>query len=452
MASTIPSGGETLRTTNVPWYDGGPQGMRVPPVFELCRLRRRQWQSAEVLQESQRRKLLKTVSLAYQQVSYYRELLDAAGIAPKDINDAEDLDALPITERHAFQARPLEDMTALNANLNRCKRVLTSGSTARPLMVYRNRREDNLIDMTWAFAFLENGQRLWDKCADFHSFPEVHSRWFERIGVWRRVTIPSLAEPGEQVELVKRIRPDVIRGDPACLVNLATTIKRKAVQGIKPRLVFAMGSLLDKSSRVLIESVFGAEVFDYYGSTELGCIGWECSMHEGYHINTDSVVLEVIDHEGRRTRPGERGKIVCTGLITDTMPFIRYYTGDVGVIDDRKCPCGRGLPLLSHLEGRAYDFFILRDGTELPYAIIQNNMKRIQGIEQYKVVQENVSQINVQVVPDEKWTAQSIKMIRAVLEQITRRTCRINVEIVNNIPQDKSGKIQAIVSRVPRAS
>lgn len=175
-------------------------------------------------------------------------------------------------------------------------------------------------------------------------------------------------------------------------------------------------------------------------------------MHEGYHINTDSVVLEVIDHEGRRTRPGERGKIVCTGLITDTMPFIRYYTGDVGVIDDRKCPCGRGLPLLSHLEGRAYDFFILRDGTELPYAIIQNNMKRIQGIEQYKVVQENVSQINVQVVPDEKWTAQSIKMIRAVLEQITRRTCRINVEIVNNIPQDKSGKIQAIVSRVPRAS
>ena len=426
--------------------------MRIPPVLELYRWKWRQWQRPEAIRESQCRRLVKTISRAYAQVRYYRRLFDSAGIAPKDISTVEDLCCLPITERQTFQSTPLQEILASNAHVEKCIKRCTSGSTSQPLMIYRNRREDDLNDMSWAFAFLESGQRLFDRCADFHSNPKMHmySRWFERIGIWRRATISAFAEPVEQMSLLKRIRPNIIRGNPDDLLKLVSTIHRKKIQGINPRLVFTMGGVLDKQFRLLIESVLGAEVFDFYGSAELGCIAWECSMHEGYHINTDSLVLEVVDAQGHRVRPGERGKIVCTGLIANTMPFIRYYTGDIGVLDDRRCPCGRGLPLLSRLEGRANDFFILPDGTEIAPTIILQYVKRIQGIRQFKIVQEDITQVMVEVVPDSKWAAESFETLRSVLELITHHCAIIKIALVDKIPQDPSGKFRSIVSNVKR--
>jgi phenylacetate-CoA ligase len=440
------------RTVQLPVYEGGPQGMRIPPILELYRLRRRQWQNAKVIETSQRKKLKKTIALAYRNIKYYAELFDNAGISPEDINSVGDLEAIPITERLAYQERPLSDVTARNVDLKKCRRILTSGSSGRPLSIYRSRSEDNLVDVTWAFAFLENGQRFWDRCADYHSFLGLPSRWFERLGIWRRTTIPSLAEPAEQIPLLKQLKPDVIRGNPDDLLNLVSTLRRDRVQGLNSRLVFTMGALLDRRSREIIESALGAKVFDYYGSTELGCIAWECSMQKGYHINTDSVVLEVVDPKGHQVRAGENGRLVCTGLIAHTMPFIRYDTGDIGALDDRTCPCGRTLPLLSRLEGRAYDFFVLRDGSEIPPTVILNRIKLVQGIQQYRVIQESITQVRVEIVPDRHWTEETGETVQALLKQITHGDAMINIEIVEKIRQDGAGKIQSIMSKVRHIS
>jgi phenylacetate-CoA ligase len=319
-------------------------------------------------------------------------------------------------------------------------------------MIYRNRSEDNLNDLSWAFPYLENGQRPFDRSAVFHSNPNMymHSLWFERFGFWRRTPVSAWADPAEQISLLTRIRPNIIRGNPSDLLRLVSTIERERVQGVNPRLVFTNGAFLDKQFRRLVESVFGAEVFDFYGTAELGCIGWECSRHEGYHINTDSVVLEVVDAQGHAVSPGERGKIVCTGLIANTMPFIRYYTGDIGVLSDRPCPCGRGLPLLTRLEGRANQFLILSDGTEVSPNLIMQLIKRIQGIQQFKVVQEDVTRVKVDVVPDKRWGAESFATLRNVLETITHHCAMIEIALVDEMPQNPSKKFQSIMSRIER--
>lgn len=276
----------------------------------------------------------------------------------------------------------------------------------------------------------------------------MYTRWCERIGIWRRATISALAEPSEQISLLRRVRPDVIRGNPDDLRKVVSTIQRKEIHDINPRLVFTMGAFLDNQFRLLIKSVLGADVFDYYGSAELGCIAWECSMHEGYHINSDSVLLEVVNSKGQRVRPGESGRLVCTGLIAHTMPFIRYDTGDVGALEQGRCRCGRTLPLLRHFQGRAYDFFVLHDGSEVAPFVISSQIKNIHGIQQYRVIQENVTQIDVEIVPDKEWTPRTAETVQALLKQITHGEAVIKVNLCESIHRDASGKIQSVVSKV----
>ena len=144
--------------------------MLIPPLLHLYRLRRQEWLQTKELKELQRRKLIAIINHAYRNVRYYKSLFDSAGVKPDDIKSTEDLAKIPITRREVLQRLPAGDITVNNADLTRCKRILTSGSSGRPLMVYRTRREHNLYDIGWARSFLDNGARIWDRNADYHSF------------------------------------------------------------------------------------------------------------------------------------------------------------------------------------------------------------------------------------------------------------------------------------------
>lgn len=431
-------------------YDGGPQGMRIPPILQLRKLRRQQWFDAQALERLQERKLAKLITEAYSKVKYYTRLFDSAGVKPRDIKTAGDLVKIPITEKQDLQESSVVDVTKAGTDLNKCRRILTAGSTGSPLLVYRTWREDNLIDAVWARAFFENGQRVWDRCADYHAYPYLPKRWFEHFGVWRRTTIPTLADTRKQIELLKQIRPDIIRGPPPELVNLAETIQRETVGGINPRLIFTLGSLLDQKSRELIRTVLGAKVFDYYGSTEVGCIGWECSSYDGYHINNDAVIVEVVNMEGEPVRAGESGRIVCTGLISYTMPFIRYYIGDVGVLGSERCSCGRELPLLKNFEGRAPDFFVSSNGTRHSPGVILNRVKLIRGIRQFRVIQEDLKTASVEIVPQDKPSPEISQELKKILTSILGEDADVRIQFVNAIPRAPSGKVQMIVSKVKK--
>jgi phenylacetate-CoA ligase len=424
--------------------------MRIPPVLQLRKLRRQQWLDVRALEGLQEKKLARLIGEAYSKINYYRRLFESAGVKPSDIKTADDLVKIPITERHDLQESSLFDITATGADLKKCRRLLTAGSTGSPLMVYRTRSEDNLIDAVWARAFLENGQRIWDKRADYHAYPYLPKRWFEHFGVWRRTTIPTLADPKKQMEQLKQIQPDIISGPPSSLVNLTETIQRERVGGINPRLVFTMGSLLDQRSRALIGAVLRARVFDYYGSTEVGCIGWECSSQDGYHMNSDAVIVEVVNREGEPVKAGESGRVVCTGLISYTMPFIRYDLGDIGVLGSDRCSCGRVLPLLKNLEGRVPDFFVSSDGTRHAPGVIFNRVKLIRGIRQFRVIQENRKTASVEIVPQDKPSPEISEELKKILRSILGEDADIQIQFVDWIPRAPSGKVETIVSKVKK--
>jgi len=213
-----------------------------------------------------------------------------------------------------------------------------------------------------------------------------------------------------------------------------------------------MGSLLDKHNRILIESVLHAKVFDYYGAMETGLMAWECCKHMGYHINSDTLTLEVINDKGEPAGSGERGKIIVTGLLSYTMPFIRYNIGDIGALSDKCCPCGRGLPLLVHLEGSAYDFFVSADGTRHSPSLILNQIKYMPGIDQYRIIQETITNVRAQIVPSESFSAETGEELKGFMKRMLGNEVVITIEIVDEIPRDASGKMKSIISKVKRES
>ena len=193
-----------------------------------------------------------------------------------------------------MQAEPTAAVLAEGIDLARCKQLVTAGSSGMPLTVYMLPEDDDVKDMVWARTALANGKRLGDRTA-YLKFQSAPPRWFERLGVWRRLTLSHLDLPETRLRAMQKAPVDILRGNAFELLNIAEAALELGIDTIRPRAIFSMGSLLDDDTRVRIMQAFGCEVFDCYGATELGCIAWECREHAGLHINTDTVVVEFLD-------------------------------------------------------------------------------------------------------------------------------------------------------------
>ena len=144
-----------------------------------------------------------------------------------------------------------------------------------------------------------------------------------------------------------------------------------------------------------MQRVLGTDPIDVFGLVELSNFAWECELREGFHVSTDSHIVEV------DASPGKPGPLIATALGMWTMPIIRYATGDLAELDSRPCPCGRGLPLLKHLYGRAVDSVLLPRGGRLFWPFFHEVLGRYPELRQWRVVQEDAGRLRLQVVVPE---------------------------------------------------
>jgi len=423
--------------------------MLISSLFHFYQLRKNQWVEPDELLEIQRRKLLPMVRHAYENVRYYRKLFDSAGVRPGDIKSAEDLTRIPITSRSDLQRQPLDEITANGIDSTACKRITTSGSSGAPLTVLLRKQDSHYYDMVWARASLESGRRILDRVANF-KFHNPPRYWYRDLGIWRKQIISLLDDPTKQIARLQQIRPDILSGSPFELFMLAKFVTDNQIKDVRARLALTRGSLLDAHARTFIESAFHTKVFDQYGTTEVGCIAWECSERKGYHANVDSLVLEVI-REGRSAKPGEAGKIVCTSLHSFAMPFIRYDLGDIGTLSDEACPCGRRLPVLRSIDGRADDFFVNLDGALCSPSVIANQIKLIPGIAQFKIIQETHREFTALLVPNAQYSEDTRERVERTLSRIMGHDVHTTVQTLEAIPADPSRKIRSLVSKVKRS-
>jgi phenylacetate-CoA ligase len=241
-------------------------------------------------------------------------------------------------------------------------------------------------------------------------------------------------------------RPDVIVAYTNPLYAFAQALDERGFKPYSPRSIIVGAEKLHGFQRALIEKVFGAPVFETYGSREFMLIGGECDRHEGLHLTQENLLIEVVDDDGRPTPDGEEGNIAVTDLRNYGMPFIRYLIGDRAVAGWRACSCGRGLPLLRRVVGRRLDILKTPDGRLIPGEFFPHLLKDFPPIRQFQVVQERPDEVQLRVVLRSDWDEASARSLRRELLKVLGPTIRYRLLPVDEIAVTPAGKHRVVVN------
>lgn len=407
-------------------------------VLEFIQLERKQWLPKERIEELQWRRLKKVLKHAYDNTEFYKKRFKDAGLTPDDIKERKDLEKIPYTTREDL--RKPEQLIARGFDRNKMNSSTTSGSTGRRTATYFDRRAWLLGKFLLKLrARIACGLRPLDRLAVF-SEREICNSFFNEFFLRQRFF--SILDPIEEhISEIERYNPSAMYGFPSYFSLLAD----RKTDGINPYRIFTSSEAFDLKTRKKIEGSFKAELFDIYGCTEVKEIAWECQEHNGYHINSDWLLVEFIK-DGKAVVE-EEGSIILTSLYNYGMPLIRYEVNDTGKLLERKCSCGRGLPLMAPALGRSVDYFILPDNSMIsPYAMTCA-IENVEGMKQYQIVQEEKSLVIVNVIPNSQFKEESKQNIRSALEQVLPGVL-VHVSLVEEIAREQNGKYRIVISRV----
>lgn len=419
-------------------------------VYHLMELRRNQWLKSSEIQEIQRKRLRAIIEYAYHNIEFYHEKLKAVGVKPDDIRTLNDLPKLPTTTksevREGFRRGSI---LRKGLNLSRCKLARTSGSSGDPMTIVYDEKAEDFQKAVAIRSFMEAGGRYRDKWVMITS-PQraaAKKRWFQRFGLFSPIYLSLFDSADTHVSMLRKIKPDIIQGYSSSLELIARAIHEKGISDIKPRVVIGTAEVLSDEVRRFINTAFNLKMFDQFGGVEIGRSAWECEEHSGYHMDVDALAMEFVKNN-EHVAHGERGRLLYTSLYNYAMPLIRYDVGDVCVPTDELCPCGRGLPLMKHIEGRVDDFVVTPSGRIFSPIIWTIMMRDISGIAQFKILQKTKRDIIVQMVKDSGFSSATQAQIRDRIANVLGEEIEVGIELVEEIPKDKAGKIRSVVSEV----
>lgn len=250
---------------------------------------------------------------------------------------------------------------------------------------------------------------------------ELIVAWLRRFDPHYLLTYPSLA-----AELLDRMGPG---GRPPSLEE-----------------VRLMSEPLDAAFEERLAGEWGVRVADVYSANEVGNIAFRC--HEGrLHVQSETILVEILDAAGRPCAPGESGRVVVTPLHNFATPLLRYDIGDYATVG-APCPCGRAHPVVERVLGRVRNMARTPDGRRFwPPALLR--VRTVAAIRQFQYVQTAPDTIELRVVVDRPLTAaeeaEAAGRVRAVLEY----PYRVVVRPVAEIPRGPTGKFEEFLAELP---
>lgn len=417
-------------------------------------LERSQWCERPKILELQTERLRWFLTDIGAHVPYYRELFRTLDFNPSQLTNAQDLRALPLLAKKDIKAAG-ERLIADNAG--KIARFNTSGSSGEPLVFYLgSERISHDVAAKWRATRwwgVDIGDPeivLWGSPIELGSQDRVRAF---RDRLLRSTLLPafemSVPKLQQFVEAIRRTRPRMLFGYPSALAHVARYAQDNGIRmdDLGIRVAFVTAEQLQEAQRERIRSVFGCRVANGYGARDAGFIAHECP-DGGMHICAEDIVIETVDPRGDPVPIGQPGEIVVTHTATRAFPFVRYRTGDVGVLSSGDCPCGRGLPLLEKVLGRTTDFVVAQDGTIMHGLALIYVIRDMPEVDGFKIVQENRRLVRVLVIPRDGWGEQNVKAIRSGFVQRLGPDVDVLIELVESIEPEPSGKFRYVVSRV----
>ncbi len=301
------------------------------------------------------RRLRGIIQYAYKHSTVMKNKLDSVGLKPKDIRTVKDLEKLPITKKAdlvelqkknppfgGFEGIPIHELRRI---------YVSPGPINEP-------GEAEYDEIGWAQGFCAGGFRPGDIAINtfsYHMVPfamQMLDNSLHRVGC---ITIPTgVGNTEQQVNVLKSLKVTAFCGTPSFLLNIAEKAEAMGLdlrKDLNLQVGFVAAEMVPESLRNKLEEKFGMIIRQGYGTADIGCLGYECMKKNGMHIPDDKIV-EIVDPEtGKQLPPGETGEIVAT-TFNKVYPLIRLGTGDLSVLSEMPCPCGRTSPRLLKILGR----------------------------------------------------------------------------------------------------
>jgi|WetSurMetagenome_2_1015567.scaffolds.fasta_scaffold00064_30 phenylacetate-CoA ligase len=410
-----------------------------------------QWWDRQRLKDYQNKHLAETIRIAYNETHFYKELYDTYNIDPKTISSTSDLAQLPVVTKDMLRASYPAKCTR-DSGLTWAEHC-TSGSSGKPFAI---RIDKYSLSRARALMFLRanfSGWNIGDPFIQTGVSPDrgVIKKIKDLIMRVDYISAFNLTDNklDHCLDLIDKKKLNYIMGYPAGIYCLAL---RAAHVGFNHQLkgIVTWGDNLYQHYRINMESVFKCRVTDTYGCCEGIQIAAQCGMNNGaYHIFMPHVAVEVVDDKGFPVSPGEVGNILLTRLDAGAMPLIRYKVGDIGrkSLDDA-CPCGRGLEMLTKIEGRDTDIIITPNGNRLIVHFFTAIFEYYQTIDTFKIIQEKPGAIIVEIMPKPAFRKEDLNKLKAEILVKGDPDLEIEFRLVDEIPPEKSNKRRFVVSKL----
>ncbi|MCP5158249.1 MAG: phenylacetate--CoA ligase family protein [Gammaproteobacteria bacterium] len=418
-------------------------------------LEQSQWWSPERIQILQVRRLQALLQQVSQRIPYYHVWFQEQGLDANQFQGLADLAKLPIIDKAVIRAHQDEWRTEGATDLVAMR---TSGSSGEPLRFWLSRHRISCdIAAKW------RATRWWD--VDIGD-PEVvvwgsriEAGAQDRVRVWRDRLFRSRLVPTHDLTeqrlddilaSMRRFRPRQLFGYPSALARLAWHARTRdlAMHNLGLRVAFTTSEVLRPEWREIISMVFGCQVANEYGARDAGFIARECPS-SGLHITAEMIIVEIVDEAERVLPAGEEGEILITNLSSPEFPFIRYRTGDRGILDPNPCSCGRGLPLLKAIVGRANDGLIAMNGAWIHGSAFNHLLRELAGLRAYQIIQETRTQVRLLLSLENRLLDKAVeqRLVHAFQERLGAPV-GVSVESVAHIPSEANGKYRHVICRV----
>ncbi len=330
----------------------------------------------EKILEIQNEKIVRQVKHVWDNVPYYRDLMEKKGVTPDDIRSVDDIKKLPFLSK--ADLRDAYPYGLLGTDLKDCVRIhSTSGTTGKRVVAFYTQHDVDLWEDCTARAIVAAGGTEEDVVQVAYGYglftggSGLHGG-SHKVGC---LTLPmSSGNTERQVQFMMDLGATILCCTPSYAAYIGEYL---AEQGYKPednRLkagIFGAEPWTEEMRRD-IEKKLGIKAYDIYGLTETSGPGvsYECEEQKGMHINEDHFYAEIIDPDTGEVLPdGEKGELVFTSLDKEAFPLLRYRTRDICVLNRTPCSCGRTHVRMSKPMGRSDDMLIIRGVNVFPSQI-----------------------------------------------------------------------------------
>lgn len=395
----------------------------------------------------QLRALQRLVHHAADRVPYYRQAFASAQVGPDDLRSLDDLARLPVSSKSDLQQVPLASRFATGFSVDNCRVHETSGSTGERMLIARTPAEELKLFGRRLRSQVLNGLRPWRRRLIIGAAPRQLGA--HKLGAFRTSGIELSHSPKEMLDVMQRLRPDILKGPPGALERLLEEDPQR-LSALGLQMILTGAEQLPGGLRSRLEECCGCTVLDSYGAVECNLIAWECRRCRMYHTCDDSVIVEVWNGS-RPALPGEEGDVVVTALHSYAMPFIRYRIGDRVSLPSSPPPCSIPFGVISKIQGRIVDYLHFPGNAVVSPYTIMDELDSIVEVRRYQVVQEEIRSVQVNfeaATVNDPWIEQRVS---DSLRRVLPHDVAIESRRVDRVDAAADIKRRFVQSRVTRA-